>query len=144
MLDWLQQRIKTLNTDNENTMASLNNCSFTARLGRDPDTRHTQSGTVVCNFSIAVSQYGRDRDGNEKPPIWLKVVCFGGLAENVAKYCRKGSEVAVAGALTMETYIDKNTRQEREAWGLNANSVTFIGGKQDGGDTANQSSVEEF
>src|SRR5690606_1951060 len=64
---------------------SVNLVILTGRLGRDPESRTTQSGTTVCTLSVATDEREKDRDGNwVKRPEWHRVVCFGKVAENVA------------------------------------------------------------
>ena len=41
-------------------MSSINTITISGRLGRDPETRQTQSGKTICSFSVAVDRRGKD------------------------------------------------------------------------------------
>lgn len=105
----------------------MNSCTFTGRLGRDPELRSTRDGQPVCNFSLAVDRRGKNRDDGA---LWLDVSAWGKTGENVAKFLRKGSEVAVAGNIDTRTY-PKSDGTTGFAVTLNAREVSFIGPKAD-------------
>ena len=44
----------------------LNRIILMGRLTRDPELRHTQTGTAVASFSLAVDRDFRNRDSGEK------------------------------------------------------------------------------
>jgi len=44
----------------------LNKVMLIGRLGRDPEIRYTQSGNAVASFSIATSEYWRDKQGQRQ------------------------------------------------------------------------------
>lgn len=44
----------------------LNKCFLMGRLVADPELRHTQSGTAVANFRLAVDRDFKDKDGNRR------------------------------------------------------------------------------
>ena len=58
------------------------------RLTKEPDTRTTQSGTSVCNISIAVN-HGKDAQGQDIT-TFVDCAAFGQTIETIQKYCRKG------------------------------------------------------
>lgn len=80
-------------------MSSLNSCTFTGRVGKDPEKRMTGGGTKIAQFSLAVD--GRKRDDDT---LWLECVAFGKSAEVIARYCQKGREVAVQGRLNVRKW----------------------------------------
>lgn len=41
-------------------MSSINTITISGRLGRDPETRQTQSGKTICSFSVAVDPLPED------------------------------------------------------------------------------------
>jgi single-strand DNA-binding protein len=116
-------------------MPDLNQCSFTGRLGRDPETRSV-GDTSVTNFSIAVDDSYKKQSGEKvDSTVWLDVDVWGGLGEKVAAvYCSKGSRVAVSGQLKLETWDDKQTGAKRSKHKLRAMSLVLLGdGQQQGG-----------
>ena len=106
---------------------SLNSVILQGRLGRDPELRHTQSGTEVCNFSMAVD----NGFGDKKKTVWPDITAWGLTATFVQKYLQKGSECLVEGRLDTEEWEDKETGQKRRKTIVVANRVHFCGSKSD-------------
>ncbi|MEJ2090494.1 MAG: single-stranded DNA-binding protein [Gammaproteobacteria bacterium] len=79
----------------------INKVILIGNLGRDPETRYTQGGTPVTNFSVATSENWRDRNTGEQQERteWHNVVCFARLAEIAGEYLKKGSKVYIEGRL---------------------------------------------
>ena len=84
----------------------INKVILIGNLGRDPETRHTQSGSPVTNFSVATSEAWNDKATNERQERteWHNVVCFARLAEIAGEYLRKGSKVYIEGRLSTSSY----------------------------------------
>ena len=84
----------------------INKVILIGNLGRDPETRYTQSGSAVANFSVATSEGWRDRQSNEpkERTEWHNVVCFARLAEVAGEYLHKGSKVYVEGGLRTSSW----------------------------------------
>src|SRR6266849_6659438 len=85
---------------------NYNYCMFVGNAGRAPEIRATADGMQVASFSLAVSTWSREAEGKGEP-IWLRIVAFGKLAETVEKFVRKGSQVLVAGRLSVREYTNK-------------------------------------
>lgn len=78
----------------------LNQCTFTGRLGADPETRSFQNGGRVCNFRIAVGESWKDKSTGERKERteWVSVsILSDGLVGVASEYLRKGSRVLVQG-----------------------------------------------
>jgi len=84
----------------------INKVILIGNLGRDPETRYTQSGSPVANFSVATSESWNDRQTNERQERteWHNVVCFARLAEIAGEYLRKGSKVYIEGRLSTSSW----------------------------------------
>lgn len=81
---------------------SINHVVLTGRMTRDPDLRRTGSGKAVTSFTLAVDKaYSSD---GEQSADFIPCVVWNKPAENVAKYCSKGSKVGVDGRLSHRTY----------------------------------------
>jgi single-strand DNA-binding protein len=78
-----------------------NEVIFMGRLGRDPEMIYTNSGKAKTTFSLAVNQ-GKDKDA-----MWLNVVCWEDVAEEVAQQACKGALVQVDGRLVQRVYQGK-------------------------------------
>lgn len=108
---------------------SLNHIVIMGRLARDPESRTTQSGVSVCNFTVAVD---RDyKNGDEKVTDWIDCVAWRGTAEFVQKYMSKGRMVVVSGSLQSRKWQDKEGNN-RTSWEVQAQNVYFADSKRDG------------
>lgn len=112
----------------------MNKCFLIGNLTRDPELRTTSgSGLSVCTFTIAVSRTFSNKNG-EREADFIPVVVWRNTAENCAKYLRKGSQVAVTGAIQTRTY-DGNDGQKRYVTEVVADEVQFLNrtaGREDG------------
>jgi single stranded DNA-binding protein len=85
-------------------VATMLETAFTGTLGRDPELKTSASGKVYCNVPVAV--------GNGDQTVWIRVACFGEIAQDFAARAHKGDHVAVEGKLTLNTYTARDgTRQ---------------------------------
>src|SRR5947207_14731492 len=89
---------------------NYNYCLFVGNAGRAPEIRTTTDGMQVASFSLAVSTWSKEAEGKGEP-IWLRIVAFGKLAETVEKFVKKGSQVLVAGRLSVREYITKEGKE---------------------------------
>lgn len=115
---------------------SLNRVTLVGNLTKDPELRALASGTSVCKLRLAVNTRIKDKETGqwEDRPNYFDVTCWGATAENVAKYCTKGSGVLVDGELRWREWkADDGTN--RQAVDVNAQKVIFMGGGKGGGDT---------
>lgn len=105
----------------------VNNCMFIGRLGRDPESRFTQSGKTVVNFSIACSE----KRGGEEYTEWVNIVVWDKLGEICAQYLQKGSLVYISGRMQTRKWQDKEggTRYTTE---IVAREMKMLDGKEDG------------
>lgn len=76
----------------------MNRVEIIGRLTKDVELNTTNSGISVAKLSVAVDRKYKDEEGN-KITDFFNVVVWRGLAENIAKYCSKGSKVFIAGEL---------------------------------------------
>ena len=107
---------------------SLNHIVIMGRLARDPESRTTQSGVSVCNFTVAVD---RDyKNGDEKVTDWIDCVAWRGTAEFVQKFMSKGRMVVVSGSLQSKKWQDKDGNN-RTGWEVQAQNVYFADSKKD-------------
>ncbi len=93
----------------------INKVMLIGNLGRDPETRYSQAGNAVTNFSVATSDSWRDRQSGERQERteWHNVVCFSRLAEIAAQYLRKGSKVYIEGSLRTSSWEQEGQKRYR-------------------------------
>jgi single-strand DNA-binding protein len=115
----------------------LNTCILIGRLGKDPETRYTDGGTAVSNFSLATEESYKDRSGErQKRTEWHRVVAWGKLAEIAQQYLKKGALVYVEGRIESGEY-EKNGEKVR-TFQIVANVLRMLGDRGEGrnGDSA--------
>jgi single-strand DNA-binding protein len=93
----------------------INKVILIGNLGRDPETRYSQGGSPVTNFSVATSENWRDRQTGEQQERteWHNVVCFNRLAEIAGEYLKKGSRVYVEGSLRTSSWEQDGQKRYR-------------------------------
>ncbi|MBC9785484.1 single-stranded DNA-binding protein [Heliobacterium chlorum] len=107
----------------------LNRVILIGRLGRDPELRHTNSGTPVCSFSIAVDrpQSSNQRQaGTEKVTDWFNIVVWSQQAITCSQYLHKGRLVAIDGRLQTRSWTEQQSGQKRSAVEIIAETVRFL------------------
>ena len=111
--------------------ASVNRVVVVGNLTRDPELRHTPSGTPVCSLRIAVNTRRKDASGQWADKAnYFSVSVFGQQAENCAQYLAKGRPVAIDGRLEWREWEQDGNK--REAVEIVADSVQFLGSRGDG------------
>ncbi|MBR1748979.1 MAG: single-stranded DNA-binding protein [Bacilli bacterium] len=117
----------------------MNRVILIGRLARDPEMRTTPSGVSMTRFTIAVSrplsQANREA-GNQAQTDFISCIAWRRQAENIAKYCSKGSQVAVEGRIQTGQY-DGADGQRHYTTDVYADNVTFLGSR---GNASNSSS----
>ena len=108
----------------------LNKIILMGRLTRDPELRHTQSGTAVTSFSIAVDRDFKSKSG-EKETDFIDIVAWRNTADFVSKYVTKGRMAIVEGRLQIRDWTDKDGGKRRSAEVI-ADNVYFGDSKRDG------------
>jgi single-strand DNA-binding protein len=79
---------------------TINRVVLIGRLTKDPELRTLPSGSSVCSLRVACNSARRDTEGEyQDKPNYFDVSAFGGTAESVGRYTRKGSRVAIDGRL---------------------------------------------
>src|SRR5881227_211112 len=114
-------------------MANINRVVLVGNLTKDPELRHTPSGTAVCSLRIAVNSRRRDESGQwVVKPNYFDVSIFGNQAESSAQYLSKGRPVGIDGRLDWREW-DAQDGSKRQAVQIIAESVQFLGGRDSEG-----------
>lgn len=102
----------------------MNRIVLVGRLTRDPELRRTNSDSSVASFTLAV--YDRMKDANgQKTTTFIGVTVWNQQADNVAKFCRKGSLVGVDGRIRQRTY-ERRDGTKASVIEVIADSITFL------------------
>ena len=107
----------------------LNKIFLQGRLIADPELRHTQQGTPVASFRIAVDRDYKNQSGN-KETDFINIVAWRGTGEFVSRYFTKGRMAIVEGRLQVREYTDKDGNR-RHATEVVANNIYFGDSRRD-------------
>jgi single-strand DNA-binding protein len=112
---------------------NINRVVLTGNLTRDPELRSTSSGLAVCSLRIASNTRRKDQSTGEwvDKPNYFDVTVWGAQGENCARFLSKGRPVAIDGRLEWREW-DTPDGHKRQAVDIIADSVQFLGGREDG------------
>ena len=116
----------------------MNNVSLVGRLTKDPELRTASTGNSSVMFTLAVTRQFTNAAG-EREADFINCVVWGKSAENLAKYCTKGSQIAVSGRIQTRNYDGQDGRKVYVTEVV-ANNITFLSpkGSNDGSTYTNQ------
>ncbi len=112
---------------------NINSVVLVGNLTRDPELRHTPSGTAVTTLRIAVNDRVKRGEEWQDAAYYFDVTVWGRDAENCSQYLAKGRPVGVQGKLTWREW-DAQDGSKRQSVEVTANNVQFLGGRDGGGD----------
>jgi len=98
----------------------MNIVTIAGRLGRDPETRFTQSGQKVTSFTVATNS----RRGGKDETIWWRITIWGDRFDKMLTYLKKGSAVIVCGEMHISEYTDREGNK-RTSLEITADSIRF-------------------
>lgn len=107
----------------------MNKIILMGRLVRDPEVRYTQTGKVVCQFTIAVDRPFSNQEG-QREADFIPVIVWGKQAELCGNSLTKGQRVLVEGRLQIRSY-DAKDGSKRWVTEVIANGFEFIERKGD-------------
>lgn len=91
---------------------SLNKWQGIGNVGKPPEVKYTPSGKAVANFSMALSERFKDKEGNwQDRTEWVNIVLWEKLAEICGEYVKKGSKIYIEGRLVTRTYEKDGTKK---------------------------------
>jgi len=108
----------------------LNRIIIMGRLTRDPELRHTQTGTPVASFTLAVDRDFKDKATGEKATDFIDVVAWRQTAEFVSRYFTKGRMAVAEGRLQIRDWTDREGGKRRSAE-IIADNIYFGDSKRD-------------
>ena len=102
----------------------INRVVLVGRMTRDPELRRTPQGDAVTSFTLAVNRNFTSRDGQQQADF-INCVVWRKPAENVERYCSKGSLVGVEGRIQTRSY-DNQQGQRVYVTEVICDSVQFL------------------
>jgi len=118
---------------------NFNTVSIFGNLTRDPELKSMPSGKNICKLSIANNRVYTKNNEKVTEVSYFDVDVWGVVADNCAKYLKKGTGVIVEGRLKQDRWEKDGKTQSRVT--ISANSVHFMPRKS--GDGAGQESRAE-
>ena len=110
---------------------SVNKCLFIGNLTADPEIRTMPNGEQVANFTIALNERYKAKDGNIVENVeYVRIVLYRRLAEIAGQYLHKGSQVYIEGRLKTRKWQDGNG-QDRYTTEIQGDNLQMLGGRQD-------------
>ena len=99
----------------------MNNIVLIGRMTKDPELKYTNNGKGNTRFTLAVQR-------NKEETDFINCVAWEKTAENIAEYFKKGSQIAVQGAIRTGSYEkDGRTVYTTDVW---VYKFDFVGNNQ--------------
>ena len=119
-------------------MSGINKVILVGYLGKDPEIRTFENGTKRASFSLATTEYRKDKDGNRiEVTEWHNIVMWRNLAELAEKYLTKGRQIYVEGRLRTRSWDDANG-VKRYITEVETNTFTFLSPPKESSATVTQ------
>lgn len=83
---------------------SVNRVILVGNAGSDPDLRETSKGTPVAHVSLATNRIFKVDGREQQRTDWHRLTFWGGAAEAVGTYLRKGTRLYVEGRIEYGSY----------------------------------------
>lgn len=94
------------------------------RITKDIELAYTQDGKAIAKYTLAINGYNDTTD-------FLNCVTWNKQAENLKKYCGKGSQIAVEGRVSVRNYENKEGKKVYVTE-IVTNNIMFLDSKKDG------------
>lgn len=104
------------------------------RITKDIELAYTQDGKAVAKYTIAINGYNDKTD-------FLNCVAWNKQAENLKKYCGKGSQIAVEGRISVRNYENKEGKKVYVTE-IVTNNIMFLDSKKESGQAPKEEKEE--
>lgn len=94
------------------------------RITKDIELAYTQDGKAIAKYTLAINGYNDKTD-------FLSCVTWNKQAENLKKYCGKGSQIAVEGRVSVRNYENKEGKKVYITE-IVTNNIMFLDSKKEG------------
>lgn len=134
----------------------INKAVIVGRLVRNPVLRKTTSGASVTSFTVAVDR--KFKAEGQPTADFIQCTSWNKVADNVARYMKKGFLIGVEGRLQTRSYEDKDGKrqiicelvaestaflEQKDKCGTASQSDESVGGYKHTTDTTNSSPQEQ-
>ncbi len=113
-----------------------NKALLLGNVGKDPEIRSTNSGTIVATFSLATADRQKDSSGNWTDKTeWHNLVAFNRTAEVIRDYVKKGTQLFIEGKIQTRSWDDKASGEKKYRTEILIDELTLLGNRQSSGDS---------
>ena len=108
-------------------MPNVNKVTVMGVLGRNPETKQFPNGGSVTTFSVATSEFWKDKTTGERKvaTVWHRMSTNGRLADVANKYLKKGCKAYIEGSLRTRKWKDQNS-VDREVTEIRADVLQLL------------------
>lgn len=111
-------------------MPSFNKVVLMGNLTRDVELSFLPNQTPVAKFGLAMNSKYKSKDGQVHESVcFVDCVRFGGGAEALSTYAKKGELLMVSGSIRYESWEDKNGGGKRSKHTVVVENFQFLGGR---------------
>ena len=103
----------------------MNQANLIGNLGAKPELRYLTNGDAVCEMRIATTERWRSNGEKREHTEWHRVIIWGAMGENAAKYLDKGSKVRITGRLRTRQWDDRDV-VKRYTTEIRADEVEYL------------------
>lgn len=110
-----------------------NKALLLGNVGKDPEIRSTNTGTIVATFSLATADRQKDSSGNWTDRTeWHNLVAFNRTAEVIRDYVKKGTQLFIEGKIQTRSWDDKASGEKRYRTEILIDELTLLGNRHSG------------
>lgn len=106
----------------------MNKIILLGNITRNLELKYTSTNKAVLDTNIAVQRQRTNQNGERKTDF-INIQIWGKQAENLDKYCGKGSKIAIEGELRVDTYEKSDGSKGYKTYVLVSN-VEFLDTKK--------------
>ena len=99
----------------------MNSFNIIGRITKPINLEYTKTGKPAIKLNLAINNTKEDT-------TFLIIKVFGKQAENISKYCTKGSQLAITGTIRNNNYEDKDGNKHFE-YSFIGQNVEFLSNK---------------
>lgn len=104
----------------------MNLCIFEGRMTRDAETRHTPNGQSVTNFSLAINEKWKDKNGDTKETVVFPEFEMWGDKSKLFATIGKGSRIIVQCEYVQQDWTDKKSNEKRKSHKFRVGKIQVI------------------
>jgi single-strand DNA-binding protein len=114
----------------------LNEVKLIGRVGNDPQVKYLESGTAVCNCTLATSEKYKNQQGETvENTEWHDLEIWGKLANIFDQYVRKGDLLYISGSIKTDTW-ENEAGEKRSRKKIKVLSMKMLGSRSSNDSTA--------